>query len=135
MANPYIMPLGFIEQPTEAGATFVLTNPEDAWCLPTGTPITVWRYSPEQLAIAKIRGRISSVGHTSAEFTTTELHQDPRWPDEAPVIRPAAPVFLALEDSFEPDPARKLTPEQAEAMNRLASRYAELAGVRTRTTD
>ena len=25
MAVPYIMPLGFIDQPTETGATFILT--------------------------------------------------------------------------------------------------------------
>ena len=27
MATPYIMPLGFIDQPTETGATFIPTNP------------------------------------------------------------------------------------------------------------
>ena len=30
MAVPYIMPLGFIDQPNETGATFILTNPEDS---------------------------------------------------------------------------------------------------------
>ena len=135
MATPYIMPLGFIDRSTEAGATFILTNPEDSLSLSTGTHVTVWRYSPETLAIAKLRGYVSAVGYTTATFTTIEHQQDPRWPEDLPVIRTTAPVFLALENSFEPDPERKLTPEQAEAMRRLATRYAELTGERNRPTE
>lgn len=40
MATPYIMPLGFIDRPTETGATFILTNPEDSVSLKHNTPIT-----------------------------------------------------------------------------------------------
>ena len=127
MAVPYIMPLGFIDQPTETGATFILTNPEDSLGLRPGTPVTVWRYSPELLAVAKLQGMVSEVGYTTATFTTTQTQTDPRWPDNLPIIRPAAPVFLALADSFEPDPERKLTQEQAESMRQIAQRYAELA--------
>lgn len=126
MATPYIMPLGFIDRHTETGATFILTNPEDSLSLKNDTPITVWRYSPEQLAIGRLRGRVSAVGYTTATFATVEYRNDPRWPEDLPLIRPAAPVFLALEDSFDPDEERKLTPDQAEAMRRLARRYAEL---------
>ena len=68
MATPYIMPLGFIDRSTETGATFILTNPEDSFSLNAGTHITVWRYSPEQLAIAKLRGYVSAVGYTTATF-------------------------------------------------------------------
>ena len=135
MATPYIMPLGFIDRTTETGATIILTNPEDSLSLNTGTPITVWRYSPEQLAIGRLRGRVTAVGYTTATFTTVEYRNDPRWPEDLPVIRPAAPVFLALEDSFDPDPDRKLTPDQAEAMRRLARRYAELTRTDHRQND
>lgn len=128
MATPYIMPLGFIDRSTETGATFILTNPEDSLSLKTNTPIAVWRYSPEHLAIGRLRGRVSAIGYTTAAFTTVEYSKDPRWPEDLPIIRPAAPVFLAFEDSFDPDPERKLTPDQAEAMRRMALRYAELAG-------
>ena len=128
MATSYIMPLGFVDRPTQTGATFVLTNPEDSLNLKIGTPITVWRYSPEQLAIGRLRGLVSAVGFTTATFTTVEYSNGPRWPEDLPIIRPAAPVFLSLGESFEPDPERKLTPDQAEAMRRLALRYAELAG-------
>ena len=132
MATPYIMPLGFIDRPTGAGATFILTNPEDSLGLRPGDPVTVWRYSPELLAVAKLRGTVSTVGYTTATFTTIETRTDPRWTGDLPIIRPAAPVFLALEDSFEPDPERKLTQEQAEAMRRIAQRYAELARTQNR---
>ncbi len=135
MPTPYIMPLGFIDRPTETGATFILTNPEDSLSLKPDTPITVWRYSPEQLALGRLRGRISAVGYTTATFTTVEYHNDPRWPEDLPIIRAAAPVFLALEESFDPDPERKLTPDQAEAMRRLALRYAEFAGTDGRQKD
>ena len=135
MGTPYIMPLGFIDQPTETGATFILTNPEDSFSLKTGTPVTVWRYSPEHLAIGRLRGCVSAIGYTTATFATVECRNDRRWPEELPVIRRAAPVFLALKDSFDPDPERKLTPDQAQAMRRLALRYAELAGTGNRRND
>ena len=91
MAVPYIMPLGFIDQPTETGATFILTNPEDSLGLRPGTPVTVWRYSPELLAVAKLRGAVSDVGYTTATFTTIETQTDPRWTHDLPIIRPARP--------------------------------------------
>ena len=62
MARPYVMPIGFIDRTTSEGTVFLLTTPEDSLELQQGTSITVWRYSPEQLALAKIRGRISAVG-------------------------------------------------------------------------
>ncbi len=135
MATPYIMPLGFVDRPTDTGATFILTNPEDSLCLNTNTPITVWRYSPEHLAIGRLRGHVKAIGYTTAAFTTVEHSNDPRWPEDLPIVRPAAPVFLALEGSFEPDPERKLTPDQAEAMRRLALRYADLTGTNDRQRD
>ena len=77
MAVPYIMPLGFIDQPTKDGATFILTNPEDSLGLRPGTPVTVWRYSPELLAVAKLRGAVSDVGYTTATFTTIRDSNEP----------------------------------------------------------
>ena len=135
MGTPYIMPFGFIDRPTDTGATFILTNPEDSFSLKPGTPVTVWRYSPEHLAIGRLRGCVSAVGYTTATFATVECRNDPRWPKDLPVIRRAAPVFLALADSFDPDPERKLTPDQAQAMRRLAQRYSELAGTGGRRND
>ena len=56
MARAYVVPIGYIECQTGEGATFILNNAEDSKSLRTNTPVTVWRYSPEHLALAKILG-------------------------------------------------------------------------------
>ena len=129
MAQPYIEPLGFVDRPTEDGAVFLMTNPEDSLSLKLGTPITVWRYSPEHLALGKLRGRIIAIGYTTATFVIDETRTDPRWPEDEGLLRIAAPVFLAQEGTFEPDPIRKLTVEKAEAMRLIGRRYAELTTI------
>ena len=126
MARPYIAPLGFIESITEDGATFTLSNPQDSATLKSNTPVTVWRYSPEQLALAKIRGIISAVGYVTATFNTVESLIDPRWPEDEEVLRKRAPVYLALEATFEPDPGRMPTREQADAIQGISRKYREL---------
>ena len=126
MARPYIAPLGFIESFTEDGATFTLSNPQDSLILQSNTPVTVWRYSPEQLALTKIRGLISAVGYVTATFNTVESLIDPRWPEDEEVLRERAPVYLALECTFEPDPRRMLTREQSDTIQTNSLRYRKL---------
>ena len=126
MAAPYIMPLGFIERTTEKGTIFLLTNPENSLGLKLNTPVTVWRYSPEQLALAKIRGLISAVGYVTATFGTIESVLDARWPEEEEILREKTPVYLALEDSFEPDPRRMLTQEQVDRIHNIVPDYRKL---------
>ena len=126
MATPYIMPLGFIARTTDDGAVMLLTNPEDSRNLLAGTPVTVWRFLPEHLALGRTRGKITQVGYTTARFGPQETQTDPRWPGEAKVIFPSAPVFLALENSFDPDPSKMLTQDQADRFRDLAAVYAEL---------
>ena len=109
MAQPYINPLGFIDRPTQDGAVIILTNPEESLGLRPGTPITVWRYSPEHLALGKLRGRITTIGYTTATFVTEETEKGPRWPDED-LVRPAAPVFLALEGNLRAGPQPEAHP-------------------------
>ena len=82
MARPYILPLGFIRHATEDGVIFTLSNAQDSTVLTRKTPVTVWRYSPEHLALAKIRGLITAVGYVTATFRTVESAIDPRWPEE-----------------------------------------------------
>ena len=62
MAKPYINPIGFIDRTTDNRTIFLLNNPEDSRGLKLDAPVTVWRYSPDQLALAKVRGVISAVG-------------------------------------------------------------------------
>ena len=126
MARPYIAPFGFIERLTEDGAIFTLSNPEDSLSLRSNTPVTVWRYFPEQLALAKMRGRISAVGYVTATFRTVEFQIDPRCPEDEEILRERTPVYLALGATFEPDPGRMLTREQAEAMRNAAAQYRKL---------
>ena len=78
MARAYVVPIGYIERQTGEGATFILNNAEDSKSLRTNTPVTVWRYSPEHLALAKIRGLISAVGYVTATFRTVESVIDAR---------------------------------------------------------
>ena len=126
MTEPYIMPLGFIDRSTGEGTIFQLTNAEDSKELKPGTPVTVWRYLPEYLALAKLRGTITAVGYTTATFITSESVKDSRWPEEQHILVPTAPVFKAIEESFDPDPERRVPPEKAHAFRRYARRYAEL---------
>ena len=128
MPTRYIVPLGFIDEITKDGSTFTLTNPEESQTLRIDAPVTVWRYSPEQLAMAKIRGVISAVGYVTATFTTVESRIDPRWPKNEDLMREKTPVYLAVENSFEPDPSRMLTREQAETMRKIAREYKKLTG-------
>ena len=104
MTAPYIMPMGFIDWLTEDGAVIQLTNPGEPHSVRQGAPVTVApvtvrRYSPGHLALGKLRGRITQGGYTTAKFATSDTKTDPRWPGDEPVLRPAAPVFLALRYS------------------------------------
>ena len=135
MARPYIMPLGFIDRTTDNGTVFVLNNPGDSAELKPGTPVTVWRYSPDQLALAKIRGLISNIGYVTARFRTVESIMDDRWPEKEEILRKRTPVYLALEDSFEPDPGRMLTQEQADRMERITQSYRILRSGRAQSQD
>ena len=126
MAKPYINPIGFIDRTTDNRTIFLLNNPKDSLELKLDTPVTVWRYSPDQLALTKIRGLISAVGYVTATFKTVESLIDPRWPEDEEVLRERAPVYLALEGTFEPDPGRMLTREQADTIQTISLRYRKL---------
>ena len=128
MATPYIAPFGFITQTTQDGAIFILSNAQDSANLSPGTPVTVWRYSPEHLALAKIRGLITAVGYVTATFRTVESTIDPRWPEEEQILRDKTSVYLALEGTFEPHPGRMLTQEKANRLRSFGQQYRNLRG-------
>ena len=100
----------------------MLTSHEDSRTLQLETPVTLWRYSPARLAVAKARGRISAVGYVTASSETVESGIVPRCPVDQEIIRPKVPVYLAQTDYFEPDLSRMITPEQAADIQRLAER-------------
>ena len=72
MTTPYILPLGFIYGKTEAGTVFLLTNPGEPKNLRAHIPVTVRTYSPEHLALGKVRGLITAVGYTTVTFAAVE---------------------------------------------------------------
>ena len=100
------MPIGLIEEPTPAGATFRLTPQGRNASLRTDAHVTVWRYHPEQLAMAKYTGRITRVSTDIATFVILRAEVDERWPADINPLGPGAPVYLALRGSFEPDISR-----------------------------
>ena len=71
--------------------------------------ITVWRYHPEQLAMAKYTGRITRVADDTATFAILRVEIDERWPADVNPLGAGAPVYLALRGSFEPDTSRTAT--------------------------
>ena len=58
-------------------------------------------------------------------FLLQLVDADPRWPSDEDVLRPKTPVFLALNESFDPDPSRMLTQEQANRMETYARLYSD----------
>lgn len=103
MNQTIIMPVGIIEEPTPAGATFRLTPQGQNARIQADAHVTVWRYHPEQLAMAKYTGRITQVGDDTATFAILRVEVDERWPADINPLAAGAPVYLALRGSFEPD--------------------------------
>ena len=103
MNQTIVMPIGIIEEPAPAGATFRLTPEGQRAGLRNGTQVTIWRYHPEQLAMAKYAGRITQVSGKTATFSILRAEVDERWPSEINPLEPGAPVYLAQRGSFEPD--------------------------------
>ena len=124
--TPYINPLGFIDKRTPKGVRFLLTNPDDSQTLRVDTAVTVSQTSNDGLAIARMRGEIIAVGYVTATFTIAETLLDADWPQNEETIREKTPVYLAKENSFEPDPSRMLTTEQVEKLRHLSHQYTNI---------
>ena len=102
MNQTIVMPIGIIEETAPAGATFRLTPQGQRAGLRTDTQVTIWRYHPEQLAMAKYAGRITQISDETATFSILRVEVDERWPSEINPLEPGAPVYLAQRGSFEP---------------------------------
>lgn len=126
MTKPYINPLGFIHRHTSNGVRFLLTSPDDSRTLRIGTPVTVSQPSSDGLAVAKTRGKIVAVGYATATFIIDETDIAENWPENEATLREKTPVYLAKENSFEPDPSRTLTPQQMERLRRLSREYRDI---------
>ena len=117
-----IMPIGIIQQPTEDGATFILTRPEDRSTLKTNSPVVVWNAQIDKQDVISgvmVRGQITEIGPTSATFTTSESWADPNWPKDTDVLVPGSFVHLALPGSFEIDRSQIATPDEEKFLDKL----------------
>ena len=83
-----VMPIGIIEGPAPAGAVFRLTPQGQRAGLKTDTQVTIWRYHPEQLAMAKYAGRITQVSDETATFSILRAEVDERWPQKSTLWTP-----------------------------------------------
>ena len=88
MYQTIVMPIGIIEEPAPAGATFRLTPQGQRAGLRNGTQVTIWRYHPEQLAMAKYAGRITQISGKTATFSILRAEVDERWPSEINPLDP-----------------------------------------------
>ena len=124
MAAPRILPLGFIDRTTNGDAIIMLTRPSESHDIRPDTPVTLRvRSTGATPATARVRGVITSVGYVTATFKAVETRKHPNWPPEQPVLQRGTPVYQALPDSFQPDPARTMSEEQADRLSKLAARY------------
>ena len=113
----------------------MLTKPSGSHDLRLGTSVTLQSQSKEPTsATARVRGIITAVGYVTATFKVVETQRTPNWPKSENALRIGTPVYEALPDSFTPDPARTLSEEQAESLDRLAARYREIAHPKPPTT-
>ena len=103
MNQTIVMPIGIIEEATPVGATFRLTPQGLRQKLTPEVQVTVWRYHPDQLAMARYSGRITQVGSETASFAILRVEVDERWPTDINPLEAGAPVYLARRGSFEPD--------------------------------
>ena len=105
MNQTFVMPIGIIEEATPAGATFRLTPQGQRHNITPDVQVTVWRYHPGQLAMARFSGRITRVDKDTAAFAILRAEVDDRWPIDINPLGAGAPVYLARRGSFEPDTA------------------------------
>ena len=124
MAESRILPLGFIDRTTEDGAIIMLIRPSDSHTLQPDTPVTLRSRSRRELtATARVRGLITDVGYVTAAFRVVETRTDARWPAGEEILRRGEPVYQAIAESFEHDPAQAISSELAEGLIHLAARY------------
>ena len=103
MNQTIVMPVGIVEEATPAGAIFRLTPQGHRQNLTPDIQVTVWRYHPGKLAMARYSGRITQVDSETAAFAILRVEVDERWPVDINPLEAGAPVYLARRGSFEPD--------------------------------
>ena len=84
-----IMPIGIIQQPTEDGATFILTRPGDHNILKVNSPVMVRNTHRDDEDIPSgvmVRSQVTEIGPTTATFKVVESKIGPYWPKDADTL-------------------------------------------------
>ena len=104
-SNP-IMPIGFIEDSTDGGGSFVLARPTDRGKFGAGTPVLVRNEHQDGDTVALLRGYITETADTTAAFIITHAQIDSHWPAHIDPKGVGNPIYLALPNTFHPDFSR-----------------------------
>ena len=130
---PVFMPIGIIDESTQDGGIFSLTRPDDHKTLQAGDPVTVWNMHQQFETMARLKGEITEVSRTTASYIITERQVDPSWPDYVDPFGAGNPIYLAVRDSFNPDPFRKpSSPDEYQMLKEFAKQHQEATGIETR---
>ncbi len=105
MPQKLVYSIGVIRSVAGNRASVVLTHflPPDR--LNNNAPAVLWSRQPGNNATAKLRGHISEIRDGTAVFTVVATMIDPHWPKGRKPLQPDGWVYLAVPDSFMPDPA------------------------------
>ena len=125
------MPVGIIDSKTDHGAVFTMTRPDDHNRIAAGDTVTVWDLYTPRNALARYRGTIDEVRDTTASFTIDTKEIDHDWPQEMDPISPGNAVYLALPQSFQPNPTRTASREELAKMQEIADAFQARTGITT----
>ena len=108
-----IMPIGIIQQPTEDGATFIMTRPGSHSTPKINSSVIVRNTHSDHEDIPSgvmVRGQVTEIGPITATFKVVKSKVGPYWPKDADTLASGCFVRLALPDSFDVDRNQIATP-------------------------
>ena len=112
--NHIILPIGIIKKSTGAGTTIRLIPPHPS-ADKLQPQMNIRTRDSETGAHAKATVGVVEIQGNMARFDILELETEPEWPEGMDPLAAGQPVYLALPDSFEPDPEPQGTVEEIQA--------------------
>ena len=129
MTTNAAMPIGIIDESTPDGAVFTMTRPQDHRDLQPDAAVTVWNHHQGTGATARLQGRVTEVGATTASFLVTLEDIDPGWPAHIDPKGAGNPVYLAIPGTYVVDLSRTATPQEFEMLLEFARQHQEMTGI------
>ena len=108
------LPIGIVKESTKARTTIKLIPPHPS----------VGKLQPQANILTRDSGtgaharatvRVVEIQGNLALFDILELETEGRWPEGADPLATGLPVYLAMPDSFEPDPESQGTEDEIQA--------------------